>query len=173
MLKAPRRTIFNAVPGNWQDLEAGAPEVARLGMARLQATHVALLGTLRHDRSPRISPVEPYLVAGHLLAGAMAWSQKAADLRRDPRYVLHSAVTGPDNGEGELKLYGSALEADQDLRGAAAGAWWAAWPPEKAIVYSLRIEQAVFIEWDTEHGWMTIHKWSPPGGYSKARRAYP
>jgi hypothetical protein len=161
------------VPGTWQDVQAGAPEVARLGIARLEAARVALLGTLRRDRSPRISPVEPYVVAGHLLAGAMAWSHKAADLRRDPRYVLHSAVTGPDNAEGELKVYGSAAEADQELRGAAAGAWWAAWPAEKAIVYSLLIEQAAFIEWDTEHGWMTIHRWSSPGGYSKARRAYP
>ena len=33
--------------------------------------------------------------------------------------MLHSAVTGPDSGEGELKLYGPAVEADQDLRGAA------------------------------------------------------
>ncbi len=30
----------------------------------------------------------------------MAWSSKAADLARDPRFVLHSAVTGPDSGEG-------------------------------------------------------------------------
>lgn len=120
---------LRAVPGTWQDLETGAPELARLGVARLQATRVALLGTLRRDQSPRISPVEPYLVAGHLLVGAMAWSRKVADLQRDPRYVLHSAVTGPDNGEGELKAYGSAVQADQDLSDAAAGAWWAASRP--------------------------------------------
>lgn len=71
-------------------------------MACLDATGVALLGTLRLDGSPRISPIEPYLADGQLLIGAMAWSQKAADLRRDPRHVLHSAVTGPHNGEGEL-----------------------------------------------------------------------
>ena len=80
-------------------------------MASLDATRVALLGTLRRDGSPRISPIEPYLAGGQLLIGAMAWSQKVADLRRDPRYVLHSAVTGPDSGEGELKLYGQAAEA--------------------------------------------------------------
>ena len=44
---------------------------------------------------------------GQLLVGAMAWSRKADDLPRDPWYVLHSAVTGPDNGEGEFKLNGS------------------------------------------------------------------
>jgi hypothetical protein len=48
--------------------------------------------------------LEPGIVEGHLITGAMAWSLKAEDLQRDPRYVLHSAVTDPDSGEGELKL---------------------------------------------------------------------
>ena len=104
----------------WPEMELGAPEIARLGMARLNAARVALLGTLCCDGSPRISPVEPCFAAGQLLVGAMAWSAKAADLRRDPRYVLHSTVTSPDSGEEELKLYGSAAEAGQDLRGKAA-----------------------------------------------------
>jgi hypothetical protein len=61
-----------------------------------------VLGTLRHDSSPRISPSEPYIVQGQLLV-AMAWSRKADDLPRDPWYVLHSAVTGRDNGEGGIQ----------------------------------------------------------------------
>jgi len=161
------------VPGTWQDLELGAPEIARLGMDRIDAARVALLGTLRADASPRISPVEPYFAQGQLLVGAMAWSGKAADLLRDPRYVLHSAVTGPDSGEGELKLYGSAVEAGRELRDAAAGAWWAAGPAGRAIVFSLRIGQAVFIEWDIEHGLMTVHRWSPVSRHSQVSRTYP
>jgi len=38
---------------------------------------------------------------------AAASAAKAADLLRDPRHVLHSAVTSPDSGEGEFKLHGS------------------------------------------------------------------
>jgi hypothetical protein len=102
----------------WRDLDQGAPEIARLGMARLAAVPVAMLGTVRPDGSPRISPVEPCLVGGQLLIGAMAWSRKAADLHRDPRYVLHSVMTGPDTGEGELKLHGSAALAGPELRAA-------------------------------------------------------
>ena len=103
----------------------------------------------------------------------MTWTRKAADLLRDSRYVLHSAVTGPESGEGELKLYGSAAEAGQDLRGATADACWSSWPADKAVVFSLRIEQAVFIGWDTGHGLMTVHRWSPGSGYSQASRTYP
>jgi Pyridoxamine 5'-phosphate oxidase len=161
------------VPLSWRDVELGAPEIARLGVARLNSARVALLGTLRRDGSPRISPVEPYIVRGQLLIGVMAKSAKAGDLRRDPRYVLHSVVTGPDSGEGELKLYGSAVEAGQDLRGAAAQAWWSASPPGTAIVFCLHIGQAVFVEWDIERGLMTVHQWIPRRGYTMARHLYP
>jgi predicted pyridoxine 5'-phosphate oxidase superfamily flavin-nucleotide-binding protein len=80
---------------DWRDLERGAPEIARLGLARLSAARVAMLGTVRRDGSPRISPIEPHIANGHLLAGAMTWSKKAHDLLRDPRYMLQSAVTAP------------------------------------------------------------------------------
>jgi len=161
----PRRAGRRGLPG-------GASSPARQGVTdsprslRIFADHVSetawqCWACLRRDGSPRISPIEPYLGGGRLLIGAMAWPAKAGDLRRDPRYVLHSVVTGPDCGEGELKLYGSAVEAGQDLRGAAARAWWLAWPPDTAIVFSLRIGQAVFIDWDTEDGLMTVHQWSP------------
>jgi hypothetical protein len=159
--------------GTWRDLELGAPELARLGAARLNAQRVAMLGTLRRDSSPRISPIEPYFVADQLLIGAMAWSAKVHDLRRDTRCVLHSAVTDPDGGEGELKLYGSACEAGDDLRREAAEAWWRAWPPEKAVAFCLQIDQAVFVEWNTRASLMTVHRWLRLGGYSRSQRTYP
>jgi len=154
-------------------MELAAPEIARSGMARLKSAHVALLGTLRRDGSPRISPIEPYLAEGQLLIGAMAWTGKASDLRRDPRYVLHSAVTSPDSGEGELKLNGPAAEAGPDLRAVAAGAWWLARAPGKAAVFTLHISQAVFVDWDINRGLMTVHRWSPATGYAVASRPYP
>lgn len=157
----------------WRGLERGAPEIARLGMARLAAARVAMLGTLRPDGSPRISPIEPHIVNGHLLVGAMTWSKKAHDLLRDPRYVLHSVVSGPDSGEGELKLHGSAVTADLGLRNAATAAWWVAHPTEQAVVFSLRIATALFVEWDLEHGLMTIHHWSPQDGYHTTTHGYP
>src|SRR6266566_8112162 len=40
----------------WRDLEQGAPEIARLGMARLAAVPVAMLGTVRPDGSPADQP---------------------------------------------------------------------------------------------------------------------
>jgi hypothetical protein len=156
----------------WGNLEASAPEIARLGKERLDQARVALLGTLRKDGSPRISPVEPYLSQGHLLFGAMSWSLKARDLLRDSRCVLHSAVTGPDNGEGELKLYGRAVQADDEVRDGCQG-WWTERRRNTATVFALNIEQGAFVSWDTERGQMIVRRWSPQRGYSKNTRAYP
>lgn len=43
----------------------------------------------------------------------------------------------------------------------------------KAVVFVLGIDQAMFVEWDTEHAVMTVHRWSPQGGYSHSTRTYP
>jgi hypothetical protein len=158
---------------NWAELEAAAPEIARLGRGRLEEARIALLGTLRRDGSPRISPVEPFLIEGHLLFGAMSWSSKTRDLQRDPRCVLHSAVTGPDTGVGELKLYGSAAEAGDDLRAAPSGGWWLEHPREAATVFTLDVEQAVFVSWDLDQGEVTVMRWSSRHGFRATKRSYP
>src|SRR5713226_7219855 len=150
---------------NWRDPETAAPELADLGKKRLEQARVALLATLRKDGSPRISPVEPFLTQGHLLFGAMSWSLKRRDLLRDPRCVLHSVISDPDSGEGELKLYGRATEADEQIRNRCREGWWAARPTEAASVFSLNITQATFISWDTKHGKMTVRRCSPQRGY--------
>ena len=157
----------------WRDLEAAAPEIALLGMERLHQTRLALLGTLRKDGSPRISPVEPCLTQGHLLFGTMTWSAKRRDLSRDPRCVLHTVVSDPDSGEGELKLYGRALEVGEQIRSGCRDAWWATRPTEAAAVFSLDITHAAFVSWDTEHGRMTARRWSPKRGYVETTRDYP
>lgn len=157
----------------WQDLEVAAPEIAHLGRESLERTRMGLLGTLRKDGSPRISPVEPYFAEGHLLFGAMAWSLKVRDLARDPRCVLHSAITGPDAGEGELKLYGRATETDEQLRDACGDGWWIGRPRESARVFSLSIDEASFVNWDYQGGEMVVRRWSRERGFRTTKRSYP
>jgi hypothetical protein len=72
--------------------------------------------------------------------------------------VLHSVATAPDNGEGELKLHGFAVEAGPSLRGEAADAWRPAQPPDKALAFVLRTGQALFVAWEIESGVMTVHR---------------
>jgi hypothetical protein len=157
----------------WRELELAAPEIAEPGKVRIDQTRVALLATLRRDGSPRISPIEPFFAEGQLLFGAMPWTLKARDLDRDPRCILHSAITGPNEGEPELKLYCRAIEADDDLRAACPSGWWTDQPREAACVFSLSIEEAAFVTWDLEGGAMTVRRWSQKTGLKTSRRRYP
>jgi len=156
----------------WQELETAAPEIAQLARQRFGRNRVGLLGTVRSDGSPRISPIEPYLSQGHLLFGAMLWSLKTRDLMRDPRCVLHSAVTAPDAGDPEVKLYGQALEAASEIREACSAGWWQT-RPGAAAVFVLAIELATAIEWNLDGGEMVVRRWSSRHGLTTTRRTYP
>ena len=158
---------------SWRDLEQAAPHIARAGRALLDQAREALLGTLRPDGSPRISPVEPYFADGQLIFGLMTWSGKARDLRRDPRCVLHSTISEPDAGKPELKLYGLTATAGDFLRNACRQAWWIGQPHAAADVVLLDVTQAVLIEWDLEDGQMTTTHWSPGPGLWQRARSYP
>lgn len=69
---------------------------------------------------------------GHLLLGVMAHTMKARDLLRDPRCLLHSTITGPNNAEGEFKLHGRARPVvDRQLRDADHRAWWTGRPDSR------------------------------------------
>jgi hypothetical protein len=95
---------------SWADFAREEPELARLGEERLEATGLCMLGTLRANGFPRISPVEPLLHDGRLYLGMMWQSRKARDLLRDPRCVVHNAHADKSGKEGDFKLYGRAVD---------------------------------------------------------------
>jgi hypothetical protein len=158
---------------SWAALEAAAPELARLGRERLEEAGLAYLGTLRADGWPRIAPVEAHVVGDRLVVGVMRRSLKARDLERDPRCTLQSAVSGPDSGEGELKLSGRLIESDDEELSTAPGTWWAGRPREQARVCVFEIESAAFVSWDTARGEMTVRHWAPGDAERISTRAYP
>ena len=133
----------------WQQFGARAPELAALGEAQFARTGLALVGTLRRDGWPRISPVEPFIVEGQLYLGMMWRSVKALDLLRDPRCVVHSTVSNRDGTEGEFKVYGRAVEVnDPEERRRFGDAVFAAigFRPEEPEFhcFAISIESVVF-----------------------------
>lgn len=124
--------------------------MAALGEERIRSKRVALLGTISRDGTPRISPLEPLFVDGELLLGMMWQSRKALDLLRDPRCLLHTAISDHDGTEGEFKLSARALDVPEGgLRagyGDAAQAQFEWRPPEPYHLFRLDIERASFVE---------------------------
>jgi len=100
----------------WQDVEQAEPEFAKRVRALFDARRHKTIATVRADGSPRISGIEAAFEDGELLFGSMPNARKGADLRRDPRFALHSATVDPVEGAeaqwpGEAKISGRAITA--------------------------------------------------------------
>jgi hypothetical protein len=96
----------------WAAFESDAPDVAAEARQALESSDVAQIGTVRADGSPRISNVQPSVVAGRLFVGMLWMSTKARDLLRDPRLVLRNPICTNEGNEREITLRGRALAVD-------------------------------------------------------------
>jgi hypothetical protein len=150
----------------WDAFAAACPEIADLARTRFQRDQLVLLGTLRKDGSPRISPCEVDFADGRLVLGMMWRSMKALDLLRDPRIVVHSVTCDREGKDGDVKLFGRAvLETDPAVRRSFRDAIRARidWAPEEPEyhLFSLEVERAVLVRfgqdgraivWDPDRG---------------------
>jgi hypothetical protein len=98
----------------WRDVERAEPEFAQRVRALFDTHRHKTIATLRADGSPRISGIETAFEDGELVFGSMANARKGADLKRDPRFALHSATIDPVKGSeaqwpGEAKISGRAV----------------------------------------------------------------
>jgi Pyridoxamine 5'-phosphate oxidase len=150
---------------NWGEFAAEAAELASLGMDRFERTGLALVGTITAGGYPRISPVEVFVVDGHLMLGMMWKSRKALDLLRNPRVVVHSTVSDREGTEGDFKLSGRAIDVPEpDLRMHYADTLEAkiSWRPSEPFnLFRVDIERAGFVifgkaphglAWDPKRG---------------------
>ncbi|MGI8523628.1 MAG: pyridoxamine 5'-phosphate oxidase family protein [Nocardioides sp.] len=155
----------------WSDLTQSAPRLAELGRARMEEPGVVLVGTVRRDGSPRISPVEPLLWREDLWLSMLLRSAKARDLLRDPRILVHSVVAGRDGGAGELKLRGRAVEEPEGQPAyAEAVAARLGWRPVPGRFHLFRVDldDVTFIRYDEPTGDQFVTRW--PAGEEYVRR---
>ncbi|OFX15035.1 MAG: hypothetical protein A2V59_06210 [Armatimonadetes bacterium RBG_19FT_COMBO_69_19] len=154
----------------WDLFTQTCPEIADLARTRFVRDQLVLVGTIRKDGSPRISPCEVDLAAGHLFLGMMWKSKKVLDLRRDARVVVHSVTCDRDGTEGDVKLYGRAVEiSDAHLRQVFRDAIKARidWAPEEPEyhLFSVDIESAAFVKFG---GGQQTLVWDPERGFRKS-----
>jgi len=155
---------------NWAEFARASPELAKLGWERFSTQELCMLGTLRANGWPRISPCELDLVDGELMLGMMWRSPKALDLLRDERCVLHSCTSDRNGTEGDFKLYGRARPVEDEPRIASYLAAIKAridWEPSGAFhLFAIDVESAGFLvfgqeryglAWDPQRG---TRRWS-------------
>jgi hypothetical protein len=154
----------------WDAFEGACPKIASLARERFAADEVVMLGTVRADGAPRLSPCEVDFTAGRVLFGMMWRSRKALDLLRDPRLVVHSVPQTRMNPGGDIKLTGIAVdEQDPDVRTAYRAELHRRidWAPDEPNfhLFSLDVETAGFVRfghepaawrWDTDTGFREL-----------------
>ncbi|MDX1435969.1 MAG: pyridoxamine 5'-phosphate oxidase family protein [Anaerolineales bacterium] len=147
---------------HWTEFERAAPELAEVARERIEKDQVILLGTIRKDGSPRISPVEPDIANGRLYLGMIPQSTKALDLQRDPRCVVHGLIFDRMATGGEVKLRGRGLEIHDPGEKAAYGEAIfkrIGWRPEEPYhLFAIDIESAALFQTGEETRLLT--QWS-------------
>ncbi|WP_305092668.1 pyridoxamine 5'-phosphate oxidase family protein [Prescottella sp. R16] len=141
----------------WQEFTEAAPALAEAVHARLTAHRHHVLATLRADGSPRVSGTEIDRRDGRLILGSMAGARKVADLRRDPRFALHTNPGHHDMVGGDAKISGRARE----LVGTEKAAITDTYPEEigPADVFVLDIDEVILTT--LGDGRMHIDLWRP------------
>jgi hypothetical protein len=145
----------------WREVERSAPEFADRVRGLFDSHRHKTLATLRADGSPRISGIECVFEAGELVFGSMANARKGADLRRDPRFALHSATVDPVDGReaewpGEAKVAGRALptgDGNQD-----------------GDRFRAEITEVVHTHLNPEATLLVVEWWTPERGLRKVER---
>jgi hypothetical protein len=152
----------------WSDFSARQPLLAAVGREKLLGPGVVLVVTIRRDGTPRLSPVEPFVMDGELWLSMLMNSTKAVDLARDPRILVHSIVTGPDGAAGEFKVRGRArAETNPSVqhRYAAAVGKALGWHPVpgKFHLFAVQVDDVTFIRYEGAAGDQFVTRW-PRGG---------
>jgi hypothetical protein len=147
----------------WQDIEGAVPEFAQRVRALFEARRHKTIATVRADGAPRISGIEAAFADGELVFGSMANARKGADLRRDPRFALHSATFDPVEGSeadwpGEGKIAGRAIPA-----GPAGG------DPD-GEQFRADITEVVHVHLNSAATLLVVEWWTPAHGLRTAER---
>jgi hypothetical protein len=144
---------------SWNDFEQEAPQLAAAVRSRFGACRHSILGTVRADGSPRLTGLEVPIRDGELWLAMMPDSRKADDLRRDPRFSLHSA---PDVEmvDGDAKVAGRAVLVDDEATIAHfVGGLDMELPESGMALFRTELTEASLAR--VEDDWMVIDIWHP------------
>ena len=146
----------------WREIVESEPQFATGVRRHLDARVHKTIATLRADGSPRISGIEAFFADDDLWFGSMPNARKAVDLRRDPRFALHSGSVDPPEWEGDAKITGRADEVtDPDRRLAIFRSRGSDPPSGEAHLFRAEIDAAVLVALNEARDRLVIELWRP------------
>ncbi|WP_419921810.1 pyridoxamine 5'-phosphate oxidase family protein [Candidatus Poriferisodalis sp.] len=154
----------------WSEFASASPDLAERVQKRFDSHRHAVMATIRADGSPRMSGMEAPIRDGHLWLGMEYESTKAGDLRRDPRFGLHSAPDDEAMTCGDARIEGHAVPADSELATLfARGHRFEIDDPTRIALFTAEITRVVLVH-VAEHA-LLVESWSPAGGLASHRLA--
>ncbi len=152
----------------WSEVEDEAPELAARARGYFDLFVHKTIATLRRDGSPRISGIEMEFIDGDIWLGSMWGAVKALDLRRDPRFALHSGSVSPPEWHGDAKIAGRVEEiTDPEVITRINGERAPAGPSH---LFRVDVLELSVIELGDPPDHMLIDSWHPGRGLTRRRR---
>ncbi|MFI0470484.1 pyridoxamine 5'-phosphate oxidase family protein [Saccharopolyspora sp. 5N102] len=148
-----------------------APNLAERVRGEIGSFGFVLVGTVRRDGAPRISPVEAHFVQQQLMLVMIAGTQKVRDLDRDSRVLLRTPVTNPARPECDVQLRGHVVDVDESQREATTASVEATsgWRPRDTWrFFTVVVNAASCIEWSEDE--MRLTRWDRVHGLRPTER---
>lgn len=153
---------------SWLEVEREVPELAAAARGFFDAHIHKTIATLRRDGSPRISGTEVNFSPQGVWFGSMWNATKALDLKRDPRFALHSGSADAENWAGDAKIAGRAEEiTDPDLKAELAGTETS---PGPFHLFRCDITELVVVQLAESRDHLVIEAWHEGRGYTRRTR---
>lgn len=153
----------------WADFERHASGLATRVRTCLERHQHAVLGTLRRDGSPRLSGLGAPIRDGHLWLGTSPTARIASDLRRDPRFALHSALDSEKVLVGDAKLEGIAILATPEQMETFAAGYDHDITEGGIALYTTKLTRVVVTR--VKGNKLIIDHWTPAQGRQKHSRS--
>ena len=151
----------------WIDIESEAGDLAAKARRFFDGRQHKALATLRRDGSPRISGTECLFKDGDLWFGGIWMAKKALDLRRDPRFSLHSGSDEPDIWEGDAKVSGTVTEVlDPDRKASIVTEG----PPGPFHLFRAEVTELVVVTIAEDKSHLVIEAWHEGRGITRSER---
>ena len=156
------------MPVTWSAFRDAEPGLAAAVQERFESHRHAVMATLRSGGAPRLSGMETPIRDGHLWLAMDTGSRKADDLRRDPRFSVHSAPDGEDLASGDARIEGRAVPArETDVALFVAGHRFPIDDPSTMALFTADISRVVLVR--VEDRSLVVTAWTPEGGTAEIR----
>jgi hypothetical protein len=152
----------------WGEFATADPDMAAVGEGLLTKHVLAYLATVRRDGSPRVHPVCPFIIEGHIYVATPTTSPKAQDQIRDGRYVIHML---PGDNDDEFRIRGRARNITDPAERAAVIAAGPHFLKEHDYIFEYDIEHAASAYWEKvgQPGTYPVRKkWGAPRSEGQA-----